>query len=60
MEGAKGPRLAICTCGHTGNTEKSQHVARFAPGHGACTVGTCKCVQFTWVRYALEPVKEAR
>ena len=46
------PRLSICGCGHTGNTEKSEHAPRFALGHGECLVFGCKCQQFTWTGWA--------
>jgi len=46
------PRLAVCACGHTGNTARSRHAERFSPGHGECMAKDCKCKQFTWVGWA--------
>lgn len=45
------PKLGRCTCGHTGNTENSQHAGRFQFGHGPCMMAGCTCEQFTWVGY---------
>lgn len=39
---------ALCTCGHTGRADESQHDVRFSPGHGACQVKGCGCRQFTY------------
>lgn len=48
-----GPR-SLCHCGHTGDGPGGDHNARFAPGHGPCTVPGCGCVQFTWARFLAE------
>ncbi len=42
---------SICECGHTGDGPRSDHAARFAEGHGRCTVTGCGCPQFTWARF---------
>lgn len=39
-----------CSCKHL----KSEHGARFAIGHGACSHPDCKCKQFTWVGWVTE------
>ena len=36
----------ICTCGHTGSAESSQHMGLL--GHGYCKVCKAACPQFTW------------
>lgn len=39
---------ALCTCGHTGRADESQHGPRYSPGHGSCLVPGCSCRQFTY------------
>lgn len=44
----QGPK-SVCSCGHDGDGNGSRHVGEgFSPGHGACAVAGCSCVQFTW------------
>jgi len=44
-----GPK-SLCTCGHTGDGENSQHdtFGGYAPGVGRCLVNGCGCQRFTW------------
>ena len=37
---------SICTCGHNGEGQGSEHEDRYAPGHGKCR--RCECKMFTW------------
>lgn len=50
---------SVCSCGHLGDGEDSQHLGTGIPpfvsgGHGACTVPGCECQRFTWVRWKPE------
>ena len=48
---------SICTCGHTGDGEDSQHEGQVVGplhlnnGHGSCKVKGCDCQQFTWKEF---------
>ena len=41
--------MSLCTCGHTGDGEGSQHEDTFQHGHGACKL--CDCERFTWKEF---------
>jgi hypothetical protein len=45
---------SICTCGHTGDGDFSQHADLFQAGHGACLVPGCECEQFSWKSFTPE------
>jgi hypothetical protein len=47
-----GPK-SLCTCGHTGDGENSEHQTLYevAPGKGKCTINNCFCDRFTWARF---------
>ena len=43
-----GPK-SLCTCGHTGDGEGSDHGNEYGNfGSGACKVTGCTCARFTW------------
>ncbi len=46
--GEKAPK-SICSCGHTGDGNKSWHEDNGpAQGHGSCGHAGCRCTKFTW------------
>ena len=45
---------SICTCGHLGDGENSDHEDSMAHGHGKCKVPGCDCHKFTWERFTDE------
>lgn len=47
-----GPK-SICTCGHTGDGENSEHhiLNDMILGEGHCDVPNCPCERFTWARF---------
>jgi hypothetical protein len=48
MSDAPRKTVGVCKCGHTGDTENSQHMdTALEKGHGKCVV--CDCERFTWV-----------
>lgn len=51
----KNHPLSMCTCGHIGDGDHSDHHDTFNAGHGKCR--KCDCEQFSWQRY-LTPAEE--
>jgi hypothetical protein len=46
-----GPK-SLCTCGHTGDGEGSQHGNENVNfGSGKCLVNGCDCARFTWKQW---------
>lgn len=44
---------SLCTCGHTGDGDGSQHmdVGITGDGQGKCKVNGCNCQRFTWKQF---------
>lgn len=44
------PKMAVCTCGHSGGAPFSTHTdTKLEAGHGRCL--ECNCKRFTWKEY---------
>jgi len=40
--------VSMCSCGHLGDGESSQHLDTVQHGHGGCLVDGCSCEKFTY------------